>query len=247
MTICHSRTRDLAAVCSRADVLVAAVGRDRMVQGDWVKPGAAVIDVGMNRTDDGLFGDVNFDAAAEVAGAITPVPGGVGPMTIAMLLRNTLSAARLQRGVVFRSNAACAAARYCPPPGPQSHQGGSSCAEISCAPPSARPPWQAALIPAAPAGAIVGGTPDTVHTNVGLVRFTTVDGRFRCSGTLVSARVVLTAGHCTEGPATDVYVSFDDALAKDPLEPGISSAEKAARAAHYITGVAHPDPGWDGS
>jgi hypothetical protein len=104
----------------------------------------------------------------------------------------------------------------------------------------------AALLPVAPAGAIVGGTPDTVHTNVGLVRFTTADGRFRCSGTLVSARVVLTAGHCTEGPATDVYVSFDDALAKDPLQPGISAAEKAERASHYITGVAHPDPGWDG-
>jgi Trypsin len=104
----------------------------------------------------------------------------------------------------------------------------------------------AVLVPAAPAGAIVGGTPDTVHTNVGLVRFTTVDGRFRCSGTLVSARVVLTAGHCTEGPATNVYVSFDDALQPDPLQPGITPAEKAARAAHYITGVAHPDPLWDG-
>jgi V8-like Glu-specific endopeptidase len=103
-----------------------------------------------------------------------------------------------------------------------------------------------ALVPAAPAGAIVGGTPDTVHTNVGLIRFTTVDGRFRCSGTLVSQRVVLTAGHCTEGPATDVYVSFDDALQKDPLQPGISAKEKAARAARYITGQAHPDPGWDG-
>ena len=104
----------------------------------------------------------------------------------------------------------------------------------------------AVLVSAAPAGAIVGGTPDTVHTNVGLVRFTTVDGRFRCSGTLISARVVLTAGHCTEGPATDVYVSFDDALQPDPLQPGITPAEKAARAAHYITGVAHPDPAWGG-
>ena len=90
----------------------------------------------------------------------------------------------------------------------------------------------AALIPAAPAGAIVGGTPDTVHTNVGLVRFTTLDGRFRCSGTLVSARVVLTAGHCTEGPATNVYVSFDDALQPDPLQAGITPAAKAAREAH---------------
>jgi hypothetical protein len=104
----------------------------------------------------------------------------------------------------------------------------------------------AAFMPAAPAGAIVGGTPDTIHTNVGLVRFTLPDGRFRCSGTLVSARVVLTAGHCTEGPATNVYVSFDDALRPDPLQPGISPAEKAAREAHYITGVAHPDPLWDG-
>jgi hypothetical protein len=104
----------------------------------------------------------------------------------------------------------------------------------------------AALVPAAPAGAIVGGSPDTVHTNVGLVRFTTVDGRFRCSGTLVSQRVVLTAGHCTEGPATNVYVSFDDALRPDPLQAGITAEEKAKREAYYIKGVAHPDPGWDG-
>jgi methylenetetrahydrofolate dehydrogenase (NADP+)/methenyltetrahydrofolate cyclohydrolase len=96
VTVCHSRTRDLAAVCRRADVLIAAVGRPQMVRGDWVKPGATVIDVGMNRTEDGLFGDVAFDEAAEVAAAITPVPGGVGPMTIACLLRNTLQAARLQ-------------------------------------------------------------------------------------------------------------------------------------------------------
>ena len=95
VTTCHSRTRDLASVCRRADVLIAAVGRDRMVKGDWVKPGATVIDVGMNRSDDGLHGDVDFDEAAEVAGAITPVPGGVGPMTIACLLRNTLQAARM--------------------------------------------------------------------------------------------------------------------------------------------------------
>jgi methylenetetrahydrofolate dehydrogenase (NADP+)/methenyltetrahydrofolate cyclohydrolase len=95
VTICHSRTRDLPAVCRRADVLIAAVGRDRMVKGDWIKPGATVIDVGMNRTDDGLHGDVDYEQAVEVAGAITPVPGGVGPMTIACLLRNTLQAARM--------------------------------------------------------------------------------------------------------------------------------------------------------
>jgi methylenetetrahydrofolate dehydrogenase (NADP+)/methenyltetrahydrofolate cyclohydrolase len=94
VTMCHSRTRDLAAVCARADVLVAAVGSPRLLGADAVKPGAAVIDVGMNRTDDGLAGDVDFEAAVEVAGAITPVPGGVGPMTIAMLLVNTLKAAR---------------------------------------------------------------------------------------------------------------------------------------------------------
>ncbi len=94
VTVCHSRTRDLGAVCARADILIAAVGSPRMIRGDWVKEGAAVIDVGINRTDDGLVGDVDFDAAAERAGAITPVPGGVGPMTIAMLLRNTLFAAR---------------------------------------------------------------------------------------------------------------------------------------------------------
>jgi len=95
VTIAHSRTRDLAAVARTADVLVAAVGRDRMVKGDWVKPGAAVIDVGINRSEDGLHGDVDFAEAVAVAGAITPVPGGVGPMTIAMLLRNTLTAAEL--------------------------------------------------------------------------------------------------------------------------------------------------------
>jgi methylenetetrahydrofolate dehydrogenase (NADP+) / methenyltetrahydrofolate cyclohydrolase len=98
VTVCHSRTRDLDAVCRRADILVAAVGSPRLVKGDWVKPGAAVIDVGVNRTGDGLVGDVDFEAAREVAGAITPVPGGVGPMTIAMLLRNTLSAARARVG-----------------------------------------------------------------------------------------------------------------------------------------------------
>jgi methylenetetrahydrofolate dehydrogenase (NADP+)/methenyltetrahydrofolate cyclohydrolase len=98
VTMCHSRTRELPAVCRRADILVAAVGRAQMVGGEWVKPGAAVIDVGINRTEQGLVGDVDFAAAASVAGLITPVPGGVGPMTIAMLLRNTVEAARRQAG-----------------------------------------------------------------------------------------------------------------------------------------------------
>jgi methylenetetrahydrofolate dehydrogenase (NADP+)/methenyltetrahydrofolate cyclohydrolase len=98
VTIAHSRTRDLPEVVRRADVVVAAVGRPEMVRGEWIKPGAVVIDVGINRvpTDDGkgrLVGDVAYDEAAEVAAAITPVPGGVGPMTIAMLMRNTLVAA----------------------------------------------------------------------------------------------------------------------------------------------------------
>lgn len=102
VTICHSRTRDLPAVVRQADVLVAAVGRAEMVRGDWVKPGAVVIDVGVNRLEDAsrtrgyrLVGDVAYDEVKEVAGAITPVPGGVGPMTIAMLLSNTLRAANL--------------------------------------------------------------------------------------------------------------------------------------------------------
>ncbi|MEO8092471.1 MAG: bifunctional 5,10-methylenetetrahydrofolate dehydrogenase/5,10-methenyltetrahydrofolate cyclohydrolase [bacterium] len=93
VTICHSRTRDLAGVLSRADILVAAAGSPGLVTAEMVKPGATVIDVGTNRTAAGLVGDVDFDAVAEVAGAITPVPGGVGPMTIAMLLVNTLRAA----------------------------------------------------------------------------------------------------------------------------------------------------------
>lgn len=98
VTVAHSRTRDLPGLCRTADVLVAAVGRPEMIRGDWVKPGAAVIDVGINRTDDGLRGDVAFDEAAELAGWITPVPGGVGPMTIAYLLANTLDAARRRAG-----------------------------------------------------------------------------------------------------------------------------------------------------
>ncbi len=99
VTVCHSRTRDLEATCARADVLVAAVGVPKLLGAAAVKPGAVVIDVGMNRLEDGVVGDVDYEAAAEVAAAITPVPGGVGPMTIAMLLVNTLQAAgsRLSR------------------------------------------------------------------------------------------------------------------------------------------------------
>jgi 5,10-methylene-tetrahydrofolate dehydrogenase/methenyl tetrahydrofolate cyclohydrolase len=102
VTICHSHTRDIPAITREADILVAAIGSADFVRGDWIKPGATVIDVGVNRVEDAskkrgyrLVGDVAFDEAKEVAGAITPVPGGVGPMTIAMLLRNTLRAARL--------------------------------------------------------------------------------------------------------------------------------------------------------
>jgi hypothetical protein len=106
------------------------------------------------------------------------------------------------------------------------------------------------LASAQPASAITGGARDEVHTNVGVIRFTTSEGRFRCSGTLISPTVVLTAGHCTgvDGahPATNVYVSFDTDLPADPLAANISAAERAARAAHYITGTAHPDPGWTG-
>jgi len=104
VTIVHSKTRDLPGVCRRADILVAAVGQPELVKGDWIKPGAVVIDVGINRisTPDAsvrLVGDVDFAAARRIAGAITPVPGGVGPMTIACLLRNTLLAACRRRGL----------------------------------------------------------------------------------------------------------------------------------------------------
>jgi len=107
VTMAHSRTRDLADLCRTADILVAAVGIPEMVKADWVKPGACVIDVGINRIDapergEGktrLVGDVDFEAVAEIAGHITPVPGGVGPMTIACLLKNTLDAACMQAGL----------------------------------------------------------------------------------------------------------------------------------------------------
>jgi methylenetetrahydrofolate dehydrogenase (NADP+)/methenyltetrahydrofolate cyclohydrolase len=94
VTIGHSRTRDLPSITRQADILVAAIGRPKMIDGEWIKPGATVIDVGINRTDDGLVGDVDFVSASEVAAAITPVPGGVGPMTVAMLMQNTLEAYR---------------------------------------------------------------------------------------------------------------------------------------------------------
>jgi len=107
VTICHSRTKDLPAICREADILIAAVGRVEMVKKDWVKPGAAVIDVGTHRIDDPtkekgyyLTGDVAFDEVKEVAGAISPSPGGVGPMTIAMLMRNTVRAAKIAHGLI---------------------------------------------------------------------------------------------------------------------------------------------------
>ncbi len=105
VTLAHSRTRDLPAHVGRADIVVAAVGRANFVKGDWLKPGATVIDVGINRTDDGLVGDVDFAAALQTAGAVTPVPGGVGPMTIACLLRNTLVAAHRRAGLPFDDDA----------------------------------------------------------------------------------------------------------------------------------------------
>jgi methylenetetrahydrofolate dehydrogenase (NADP+) / methenyltetrahydrofolate cyclohydrolase len=98
VTMCHTRTRDLPGEVARADLLVVAAGKPRAIAGDWVKRGSVVIDVGVNRTEHGLVGDVDFAAAAQRAGFITPVPGGVGPMTIAMLLHNTITAAELRRG-----------------------------------------------------------------------------------------------------------------------------------------------------
>jgi len=98
VTVCHSRTQDLPSVCRRADILVVAIGRPRMVTAEYVKPGAVVVDVGVNRTPAGLVGDVDFESVREVASALTPVPGGVGPMTITMLMRNTLAAARRAAG-----------------------------------------------------------------------------------------------------------------------------------------------------
>ena len=92
VTVCHSRTRDLPEIARSAEILIAAVGRPRMVEGSWIKDGAAVIDVGQNHLEEGLVGDVDFDAAVARASLITPVPGGVGPLTIAMLLRNTIEA-----------------------------------------------------------------------------------------------------------------------------------------------------------
>ena len=96
VTVCHSRTPDLAGVTRRADILIVAIGRAKFITADMVKPGAVVIDVGINRTESGMVGDVDFERVKEVAGHITPVPGGVGPLTVTMLLHNTLLAARLQ-------------------------------------------------------------------------------------------------------------------------------------------------------
>lgn len=105
VTLAHSRTRNLPHYLKHADIVVAAVGIPHFVKGEWLKPGATVIDVGINRTDDGLVGDVDFESAASVVGAITPVPGGVGPMTIACLLRNTLVAAHRNAGVRLEADA----------------------------------------------------------------------------------------------------------------------------------------------
>jgi len=105
VTVAHSKTRDLSSVVKRADIVVAAVGRAEMVKGEWIKPGATVIDVGINRTEQGLVGDVDFAGALSVADAVTPVPGGVGPMTIAVLLRNTLVSAHRRAGVAYDKDA----------------------------------------------------------------------------------------------------------------------------------------------
>ena len=105
VTVAHSRTKDLSSVVRRADIVVAAVGRPEMIRGEWIKPGATVIDVGINRTATGLVGDVDFAGAASVAAAITPVPGGVGPMTIAVLLRNTLLSAHRRADVAWDEEA----------------------------------------------------------------------------------------------------------------------------------------------
>jgi methylenetetrahydrofolate dehydrogenase (NADP+)/methenyltetrahydrofolate cyclohydrolase len=104
VTVAHSRTKNLPHYLRHADVVVAAVGIPHFVKGEWLKPGATVIDVGINRTENGLTGDVDFDSAASVAGAITPVPGGVGPMTIAVLLRNTLVAAHRREGILLEGD-----------------------------------------------------------------------------------------------------------------------------------------------
>jgi methylenetetrahydrofolate dehydrogenase (NADP+)/methenyltetrahydrofolate cyclohydrolase len=101
VTIGHSRTRDLPSITRQADILVAAIGRAKMIKGDWIKPGATVIDVGINRTDDGLVGDVDFGSAVTVASAITPVPGGVGPMTIACLIRNSFVSAAVREHFAY--------------------------------------------------------------------------------------------------------------------------------------------------
>jgi methylenetetrahydrofolate dehydrogenase (NADP+)/methenyltetrahydrofolate cyclohydrolase len=105
VTVAHSKTKDLSSVVKRADIVVAAVGRPEMVKGEWIKPGATVIDVGINRTERGLVGDVDFAGALSVAGAVTPVPGGVGPMTIAVLLRNTLVSAHRRADVPYDKDA----------------------------------------------------------------------------------------------------------------------------------------------
>jgi methylenetetrahydrofolate dehydrogenase (NADP+)/methenyltetrahydrofolate cyclohydrolase len=100
VTVCHSKTKDLGEVCRRADVLVVAIGRPKMITADMVKPGVVVIDVGVNRLDDGkLCGDVDYEGVAQKASQITPVPGGVGPMTIAMLMHNTVNSARRRAGL----------------------------------------------------------------------------------------------------------------------------------------------------